>query len=80
MEKARGEIMKIYVKVKPKSGKQEIVEFGDFRYLVYLKSAPENNKANIELLKVLSKHLGVPSTRIQIKSGMTNNEKILETW
>ena len=72
--------MKIYVKVKPNSSKQEIVEFGDFRYLVYLKSPPENNQANLELLKIMSKHLGTPSTRIKIKSGLTSNEKILESW
>ncbi|MDP2628907.1 MAG: DUF167 domain-containing protein [Nanoarchaeota archaeon] len=72
--------MKIYVKVKTNSSKQEIFEFGDFRYLIYLKSRPENNEANMELLKIISKHLGIPSTRIKIKSGITNNEKILETW
>lgn len=70
--------MKVYVKVKPNSSKQEIVNFGNFRYLVYLKSRPENNDANIELLKTMSKHLGTPSTRIKIKSGFTSNNKILE--
>ena len=36
----------INVKVKPNSSKQEVESFGDNRYLVYLKSEPENNKAN----------------------------------
>ncbi|MDO8622674.1 MAG: DUF167 domain-containing protein [archaeon] len=70
--------MKVYIKVKPNSSKQEIVSFGDFRYLVYLKSVPENNEANIELLKLMSKHLGVPSTRIRIASGLSSHQKILE--
>ena len=69
---------KIYVKVKPNSGKQEIVEFGDFRYLVYLKSLPENDKANIELINLMSKHLGVPAKTIFITFGKTSHDKILE--
>lgn len=69
---------KIYVKVKPNSPKQKIVEFGDFRYLVYLKSAPENDKANIELINLMSKHLGVPAKTIYITFGRTSNDKILE--
>jgi len=70
--------MKVYVKVKPNSSKQEIVEFGDSRYLVYLKSAPENNEANIELINMLSKHLGVPASHIKIKFGASGPDKILE--
>ena len=70
--------MKVYIKVKPNSSKQEIVSFGDFRYLVYLKSQPEDNEANIELIKLMSKHLGTPSTRIKIISGLSSHNKILE--
>ena len=70
--------MKIKVKVKTNSSKQEIMEFGDHRYLIYLKSAPENNEANIEMIKLLSKHLGVPSGRIRIVAGQFNNEKVLD--
>jgi hypothetical protein len=70
--------MKVHVKVKTKSSKQEIVEFGDHRYLIYLKSAPENNEANIEMIKLLSKHFGVPSGRIRIIAGQFNNEKLLD--
>ena len=70
--------MKIYVKVKAHSSKQEIVDFGNFRYLVCVKSQAENNRANIEMINLLSKHLGVPAKSIKIKAGITNPEKILE--
>jgi len=70
--------MKFQVRVKPNSGKQEIEEFGDHRYLVYLKSAAENNEANIELLNLMSKHLGVPALKLKIVSGLTNKDKTLE--
>ena len=79
MEKTGRQIkMNIYVKVKPHSGKQEVENFGSGRYLVYLKESPENGKANEELIKVLSKHLGTPATRIKIKTGFTSPNKMLE--
>ena len=71
--------MKFIVRVKTNSDIQSIEEFGDKRYLVNLKSSPENNEANIELLKLMSKNLCIPSTKLKIVSGMTSRDKILET-
>jgi len=70
--------MIIRVKVKPNSSKQKIESFGDNRYLVYLTEPPENNRANIELMNLLAKYLGVPPGRMKIKFGLSGNEKILE--
>jgi len=70
--------MLLNIKVKPNSSKQEIQSFGNNRYLVYLKEPPENNRANIELINLLSKHFGTPFSRIKIKTGLTNNEKLIE--
>ncbi len=70
--------MIVHIKVKPNSSKQEIISFGDFRYLVYLKSPPEDNKANIELLNLMSKQLGVPPTKMKISFGKSSDEKTIE--
>ena len=70
--------MIIHVKVKPNSSKREIESFGGGRYLVYLKSVPENDKANIELLNLMSKELGVPPKSLKIKFGRTSTEKTIE--
>jgi len=43
--------------------------------VVKLKSVPENNKANVELLKVLKKYFGFP---VKIKSGFTSRNKVVE--
>lgn len=61
------------VKVHPNSGRQEVVE-GDI-VKIYLKSQPENGKANEELLKILKKHFG---KRFRIKSGFTSKNKVVE--
>ena len=70
--------MILNVKVKPNSSKQEVESFGGGRYLVYVKSEPENNKANDEMIKLLSKELGVPQNSMKIKFGQTSNNKIVE--
>lgn len=70
--------MKFQVRVKPNSNETRIEEFGDHRYLVYVKSAAENNDANIELLNLMGKHLGIPPTKLKIVSGLTNKDKTLE--
>ena len=70
--------MIINVKVKPNSSKQSIENFGDRRYLIYLKSAPENDKANIELINFLSKEFGVPPKSIKIKFGQNSDKKLVE--
>ncbi len=70
--------MKFQIRVKPNSSEPRIEEFGDHRYLVYVESAAENNKANIEMLKMLGKHIGIPSTKLRIVSGMMNKDKVVE--
>ena len=68
----------IRVKVKPNSSQQKIENFGNNRYLVYLTEPAEDNKANIELINLLSKYFTTPPTKIRIKFGLTGKEKILE--
>lgn len=70
--------MILNVKVKASSGKQTIEDFGNHRYLVYLKSAPEHDKANIELINLFSKYFCVPAKNVRIKFGMHSHEKVIE--
>lgn len=66
--------MIINIKVKPGSGRQQIIKEEE-NYLIYLKSAPEDGKANIELLKLLKKYF---KKEVRIKSGKTSKNKIVE--
>lgn len=70
--------MNINIRVKTGHSKQEIVKFGDNRYLVYVTSEPENNKANLELIGMLSKYFGVPPARVKIKFGLSGSDKLVE--
>lgn len=66
--------MKINLRVKPNSDKQKI-EFKEGVYFISLKSRAENNKANIELLKLLKRNF---KKEVRIISGKTSKNKIVE--
>lgn len=62
------------VKVKPGARKDEVVSW-DGRVLVVAVAAPaDKNKANVELVKFLTKTLGHP---VRIKTGLASKEKIV---
>ncbi|MBI3623715.1 DUF167 domain-containing protein [Candidatus Pacearchaeota archaeon] len=67
--------MIIKVKVKPNSGKQNIELISENNYLANLKSIPENNKANVELCKLLQRYF---KREVRIKRGLNTKNKIVE--
>jgi len=67
--------MIIQVKVYPHSGKEEIVKLTEKEYKVYLKKPAEDNKANIELLKILKRHCKMEA---KIIKGLTSKNKIVK--
>ncbi|MBW4562174.1 MAG: DUF167 domain-containing protein [Mojavia pulchra JT2-VF2] len=66
------------VKVKPNSKQQKIEEQTDGSLNIHLKSPPVDGKANEELIKLLAEKFDVPKSHIQIKSGMTSRQKLVE--
>lgn len=66
--------MKIRVKVKPNSKKQEVVKRGE-KYLVRVKSRAKEGKANEELVKVLKNYF---DTEVRITSGLRGRKKVVE--
>ncbi|HLD40044.1 MAG TPA: DUF167 domain-containing protein [Candidatus Nanoarchaeia archaeon] len=65
---------KIKMRVIPQSGRTELKEENG-KLKLYLKSAPEKNKANTELIKYFKKEYKLS---VRIKSGETSREKVLE--
>jgi len=70
--------MKISVKVKPNAKVNLVQEIGKDQFLIKVKAPPKENKANIELIKILSEYLKVPKSQISIFSGLKSKQKILE--
>ncbi len=70
--------MRISVKVKPNSKESKIEKREDNVFLVYVKSPPFENRANQELIEIISDYFNVPKTKVSIVSGFHSREKILE--
>lgn len=68
---------RINVIVKPSSPKSEMLGFDVNRkaYRINIKAPPDKGKANIELVKFLSKTL---KKKVRIVSGLSSKEKIVE--
>lgn len=70
--------MQVQLKVQPFSSKRYIKYTSDSGVKVYLHSAPENNRANKELIKYLADKLNIAKSDIKIIRGKTSKTKILQ--
>ncbi|MBC7320171.1 DUF167 domain-containing protein [bacterium] len=69
--------MKITVRVKPNSAKQNI-RVEDNIYIVSLNSPPLEGKANEELVEVLADYFNTSKSKIKIISGHKSKTKIVD--
>jgi uncharacterized protein len=74
-ERENGVILKL--KVAPGSSRNALSQPTQDRLIVKLTSPPVEGKANKQLIKFLSKKLGVPPSSISIVRGVSSREKIL---
>lgn len=70
--------MKIKVKAKPNSRKNEIIKLGVDYYEVKVTVPPEKGKANEKIRELLAKYFNVPKSRIELVSGESFKEKVFE--
>ena len=69
--------MKYAVTVKPGSSREKIIG-NDGELVVYLRAKAHDDEANEALIKVLSKHFGVPKTSIKNLRGAKSRHKQIE--
>ena len=69
--------MKIKVKVFTRSSREEVVQQAD-GYMVRVKAAPQDGKANDAVVRLLARHFGVARSAVRIASGLTVRNKIIE--
>lgn len=72
--------MILKVKVKPNSGKQEIINVRDREYVASLKESAEEGRANLELIRLLKKYLKgkYDVHNIKIIKGLKSRNKIVQ--
>ena len=70
--------MRIYVKVSPRSSKNEVVKISEGEYKVKLTAPPVDGEANVMLIKILAEHFDVPKSSLSIVGGKSAKTKIVE--
>ena len=70
--------MRITVRVIPRSKRSELIEESDGTFKARVISAPEQGKANAELLGLFSKRFAVKKSGIRILKGEHAREKVIE--
>lgn len=67
----------LFIKAQPGSQQNKIVGIRNKEVLIRLKAQPEKGKANNELIKFLSKALGLSRQEIKLTRGQTARHKTL---
>ena len=70
--------MKISIKVKTNAKETKVEKLEGSNYIVKVKTAPIEGKANEAVIKALSEFFDVPKSNIAIKSGLASKQKIVE--
>ena len=58
----------LQITVKPNARQNELKEV-DGRWVARVKAPPVDGKANLELIRLVAGHFGVPPSRVSIKTG-----------
>jgi uncharacterized protein (TIGR00251 family) len=72
--------MRIYVRVIPRSSRNEIIEIGKDEYRVKITAPPVNEEANDMLIKVLAKYFGVAKNSVEIVGGKSAKIKMVDVY
>lgn len=70
--------MKITVRVKPGSKKENVERVDDTNFIAHVKAPPVEGKANDALVRLLSDYFGVPKSKILIIKGAASKYKLVE--
>ncbi len=70
--------MRIYLRVSPRSSKNEIIKVSEGEYKVKLTAPPVDGQANEALIKLLAKFFGVSRGAIKIVGGKTAKIKMVD--
>lgn len=57
---------------------KDFVEVHGDEIRIGIKAKPEKGKANLEIIKKLSKHFHIPKSKVRIVSGLKSRKKVVE--
>ena len=65
------------MKAQPRSRTPGVEELGSDHFRVRVRSAPEKERANEEIVERLAAHLGVPVSRLTLLRGAASSHKLI---
>ncbi|KAL6121604.1 hypothetical protein NUSPORA_01451 [Nucleospora cyclopteri] len=66
------------VKIYPNSPENKIIKYEGNLIHISISAAPEKNKANEELMKFISKKMGIPRKSVEIVKGVKSRKKYIK--
>lgn len=70
--------MKIFVKAKPNAKEEKVEKIDDSHFMVSIKEPPVEGRANKAIIRVLAEYFSILQSDIQIISGHTSKNKMIE--
>ena len=70
--------MRIYVRVTPRAGKNEVLKISEGEYKVKITAPPVDNQANEMLIRLLAEYFKIPKGSLSIIGGRTARTKMIE--
>ena len=70
--------MRIFVTAKTNAREEAVQKIDETHFVVSVKASPVEGKANIALIKILSRFLKIPKSQIVLRSGATGKKKVFE--
>lgn len=69
---------KVFVKVKTNARVDLVTEIDKTHFEVKTTELPINGRANLAIIELLAEHLQIAKSNIQISSGFSSKQKVLE--
>ena len=70
--------VRVYVRVSPRSAKNEVIKISEGEYKVRVTAAPEKGKANGAVIDALAEYFEVPKSSVIIVGGRSTKTKIID--
>ena len=70
--------MRIYAKVTPRAGKNEVAKISEGEYKIKVTAVPEKGKANEAVVELLADYFSVPKSSVNIIGGKSARTKIID--
>jgi uncharacterized protein YggU (UPF0235/DUF167 family) len=70
--------MRLFVTVRTRARAECVEPVDATHFSVSVKAMPVEGKANMAVERILAQHLGVPRSRLTLRSGMTGKRKVFD--